>query len=103
MPGTRCEPDGVMWWRLCVLRIGSGGEPLRMVRRPRGRRPLHLGGQAEWQVVPLDPLSPGRILDMFCRRRIIAFLFVPGLSVAGSPGVVATAPHIFGLPIVWIK
>jgi hypothetical protein len=26
--------------RLCVLRIGSGGEPLCIVRRPRGRRPL---------------------------------------------------------------
>jgi hypothetical protein len=30
-----------------------------MVRLPLGRRPLHLDGQVDWQVVPLDPLSPG--------------------------------------------
>jgi hypothetical protein len=28
-------------------------------RRDGDGRPLHLGGQVDWQVVPLDPLSPG--------------------------------------------
>jgi hypothetical protein len=82
-------------------RIGSGGEPLCMVRRPRGRRPPHLGGQVDWQVVPLDPLSPGSNLGSVFEASQ-ALLFALRLRVAGNR-LVASAPHNFGLPIFWSR
>jgi hypothetical protein len=56
------------------------------------------GGRGGWQDVGLLQvgLSPLRLA--------IALLFALGLRVAGNRLVATTtAPHIFGLPIVWIK